>query len=183
MRIIFLLVFIGFAAVSGIAGLANFVEVAGPQIGIFYYPFFQQEIVPEAVQDEPAPETLEGCPVSFWAISKNPDDVDFNSEHWPPGYLPDDLYGDPAYFNKLITTSLGENPTLHDALQSEGDGINKLARHSVAALLNSAHTEINYPLPISEIISKTQQSIDSEEYSFADELEINNNLGEWALCG
>lgn len=127
-------------------------------------------------------DSFEGCPVSFWGSAVNSEQNDSNTEHWPTGYLPDDKYGNSAYFNKSIQISLGKDPTFNEALQSEGDGINKLVRQSVAALLNSAHSEINYPLSIIEIISKTQKSIKDQDYSFAGELAFNNNLGKGTFC-
>jgi len=74
------------------------------------------------------------------------------------------------------------DPSLYDALVSQGDGINKLARQSVAALLNSVHSQINYPLSILEIISYTQQAISDEDYSIADEFSLYNNLGKESFC-
>jgi len=127
-------------------------------------------------------DSFEGCPVSFWGSMANPEQIDFNAKHWPTGYFPNDKYSHPAYFNKLIKISLGNDPTFNEALQSEGDGINKLSRQSITALLNSAHSEINYPLSIIEIISKTQKSIQDQEYSFADELAFHNNLGKGTFC-
>ena len=127
-------------------------------------------------------DSFEGCPVSFWGSMVGSKQTDSNNGYWPVGYNPDDKYGYPAFFNKSIRNSVSDDPTLFESLQSEGDGINKLTRQSVAALLNSAHKEINYPLSIIEIISKTQKSIEDQEYSFADELAFNNNLGKAAFC-
>jgi len=127
-------------------------------------------------------DSFEGCPVSFWGSMVDSKQTNFNNGDWPIGYNPDDKYGDPAFFSKSIRNSLGEDPTLYESLQSDGEGINKLTRQSVAALLNSAHKEINYPLSIIEIISKTQKSIEDQEYSFADELAFNNNLGKATFC-
>ena len=128
------------------------------------------------------PASFEGCSPSSWGSAADLVEVDFSAASWPAGYFPDDKYGYPAYFNKQIVISSGEDPTLHEALQSRGDGINKLARHSVAALLNSANSDIDYPLSITEIISNTQNSIEKEDYSFADVLALNNNLGKNVLC-
>jgi len=126
--------------------------------------------------------SFEGCSPSSWGSAADLEEVDFSAVSWPAGYFPDDKYGYPAYFNQLIVISSGEDPTLHEALQSKGGGINKLARHSVAALLNSANSEIDYPLSITDIISNTQDSIEKEDYSFADVLAFSNNLGKENLC-
>lgn len=126
--------------------------------------------------------SAEGCPVSFWGSIKNSNEVDLGTGYWPPGYRFDDKFGSSSYFNQQVQISSGKDFTLHEGLQAQGDGINKLVRQAVAALLNSAHKDIDYPLSISEIISSTQNAIEQEEYSFADELAYFNNLGEATFC-
>jgi len=208
--IILLVVIIGFAGIAGMATMTNVLDLTLQKMGIFDFSIIQSQNCPGGLcaigvelpheslepiasawppkyDDDPKGTTMkedsfEGCSVSFWGSIVNSEEIDFNTEHWPTGYIPDDKYNHSAYFNESIQISLGKDPTFNDALQSEGDGINKLARHSVAALLNSAHNEINYPLSIIEIISKTQKSINDQEYSFADELALNNNLGKDTFC-
>jgi len=43
--------------------------------------------------------------------------------------------------------------------------LNELIRESVAAILNSAHSEVDYPFTVSEIMSMTQIAIANEDYS------------------
>jgi hypothetical protein len=123
----------------------------------------------------------EGCPPSYWISGANPEPNSMSSG-WPIGYLPDQKFGSPSYFNNAIVISSGKDPTLLESLNSEGDGINKLARQSVAALLNAAHPDIDYPLTIMEVISLTQSAIAQQNYEIAEKFSVYNNLGEDTLC-
>jgi len=69
-----------------------------------------------------------------------------------------------------------ENPTLVQALDARGEGLNKLVRESVAALLNAAHPQVNYPFTVSEVISMTQQAIADQDYTVADEFQQYNRV-------
>jgi len=42
--------------------------------------------------------------------------------------------------------------------------MNALLRQSVAALLNAAHSDVNYPNTVVEVISSTQVALISEDY-------------------
>ena len=53
-----------------------------------------------------------------------------------------------------------------------------ILRASVAALLNSAHSEVSYQYPVQEVISMTQDAINSENYQDAiDIFEEHNEQG------
>jgi len=58
-----------------------------------------------------------------------------------------------------------QGPNLLQALQLSGENLNELVRESVAAILNSAHTEVDYPYSVSEIMSMTQEAIVDEDYN------------------
>jgi hypothetical protein len=187
--------------IAGFAALGNSIDVNTQGIGIIGYfvncvdnddePLceFSNDPFPNDVAAAKLPDlavdvastrvlgSASGCTPNDWAFIN-----DFSRLQWPEGYSPNDKYGSPSYFNTIITISSGEDPTLQEALLAQGDGINKLARESVAALLNSAHSEMNYPLSIIDAISNTQAGIANEEYSYADILEGNNNLGNENLC-
>ena len=89
----------------------------------------------------------EGCTPGFW---KN------NAEKWGAiawvGYSPDDSFS--SVFGVVITIFTGGNPnksssyitdpTLLEALGANGGGINALARHAVAALLNTSSPCVQY---------------------------------------
>jgi len=58
----------------------------------------------------------------------------------------------------------GLGPTLLEALNAKGGEMNALLRQSVAALLNAAHSDVNYPNSVVEVISSTQIALVSEDY-------------------
>jgi len=59
------------------------------------------------------------------------------------------------------------DPTLEDALNARGGGINQLARESVAAMLNAAHSTVDYHYSVPEIMQITQKAIVDEDYTTA----------------
>ena len=124
----------------------------------------------------------QGCPVSFWIKQSDFQNVSDSRLLWPPGYLPEDKFGSPSYFNTKLMISTIDDPSLIDALNSQNDGIDKLARQSVAALLNAAHSKVQYPLSITEVISLTNDAIVRSDYSVADTFAKYNNLGNSELC-
>jgi hypothetical protein len=86
----------------------------------------------------------QGCTPGYW---KNNADKHDASAWGPTGYDPDDEFYD--VFGVHITVGAGgkktiTDPTLLEALQATGGGVNALARHGVAALLNAAHPDIAY---------------------------------------
>jgi len=58
----------------------------------------------------------------------------------------------------------GLGPTLLEALNAKGGEMNALLRQSVAALLNAAHSDVNYPNTVVDVISSTQIALISEDY-------------------
>jgi len=70
------------------------------------------------------------------------------------------------------------NPTLLQALQANGGGINALARHAVAAWLNADNPEIEYAFTTSGVITLFQAAYDSGDFESAkDILEEANEVG------
>jgi hypothetical protein len=96
-------------------------------------------------ESEPPPEDEEGCSPGFW---KN------HTDTWPQGYSADDQ----------VRNFLGEDApsdlTLLEALELGGGELNALLRHVVAALLNSAHADIDYPYDDDAIIALFQEAVD-----------------------
>lgn len=121
-----------------------------------------------------------GCTPGFW---KNNADKQ-GASAWD-GYNPsewfDTVFGvDVTLRGKGRTTY--ENPTLLQALDANGGGINALARHAVAALLNISNPDIDYVGGMSEagLIAAVQAAIVAGEYAIqglADELDYYNNAG------
>ena len=74
-------------------------------------------------------------------------------------------------------------PTLEDALNARGGGINLFARESVAALLNAAHDDVNYYYTVPEVMQITQQAIVDESYIDAViELKKFNTVNKSDFC-
>lgn len=74
-------------------------------------------------------------------------------------------------------------PTLEDALNARGGGINLFARESVAALLNAAQNEVNYLYSVPEVMQITQQAIVDEDYIDAIiKLKTSNTVVKSAFC-
>jgi hypothetical protein len=71
-----------------------------------------------------------------------------NTEAWAfTGYSQQDS------FNETFGVYTKSQLSFHDALNLKGGGANALSRHAVAALLNAAHSGIDYPYDTDEIIS------------------------------
>jgi len=69
-----------------------------------------------------------------------------------------------------------EGLTLLEALNAKHGKMGHLIRASVAALLNSAHSEVSYQYPVQEVISMTQDAINNENYQ--DAIDIFEELNE-----
>jgi hypothetical protein len=92
----------------------------------------------------------EGCTPGYWK-------GEHHFDSWPSGYLPTDLFS--VVFGEVITirwSTTGRpqpttDPTLLQALEANGGGINELARHAVAGLLSAAHPDVAYPYTVDEV--------------------------------
>jgi len=74
-------------------------------------------------------------------------------------------------------------PTLEDALNARGGGINLFARESVAAMLNAAEDEVNYLYSVPEVMQITQQAIIDEDYIDATiKLKTSNTVVKSDFC-
>jgi uncharacterized repeat protein (TIGR01451 family) len=70
------------------------------------------------------------------------------------------------------------NPTLLQALGANGGGVNALARHATAALLNAANPDVDYLYSEAEIIDMVQDAVDSGDFQTAQNLlSAQNELG------
>lgn len=107
----------------------------------------------------------EGCTPGYW---KN------HLDSWAAtGFSPSDDF-DTVFGVNAFTP----NRTLLQAAQSGGGGINKLARHGVAALLNAADPDVNYPRSVADVINAVRNAIQTGVYEpLATNLDRDNNLG------
>jgi cysteine-rich repeat protein len=114
----------------------------------------------------------EGCTPGYW---KQPHHLD----SWS-GAGPDDL------FNAVFGTNVAFNaeqcgdidPTLLQALKCKGGGLSALARHAVAALLNSYNGGVSYDYTAAQVKEMVKNAIDSERYGpTKNKLAESNELG------
>lgn len=111
------------------------------------------------------PDEDEGCTPGFWKQSHHFDE-------WPEGYAPDQMIGE------AFELAVGPDITLLEALQSHGGDLNALLRHAVAALLNAAHTGVNFPYTVDEVIALFQKALaDGDVEGIKDLLEQANEAG------
>jgi len=87
------------------------------------------------------PEGGEGCTPGYWKQSQH-----FDS--WPSPYLPTDQFS--TYFDNAFP-----GQTLLQVLSNNGNvtGLDALGRHTVAALLNAASSNVSYDLTPAQVIS------------------------------
>ncbi len=70
-----------------------------------------------------------------------------------------------------------DNALTHlEALNAKGGKMGHILQASVAALLNSAHSEVSYQYSVQEVISMTLDAINSENYK--DGIDIFEELNE-----
>jgi hypothetical protein len=123
----------------------------------------------------------QGLTPGFW---KQPQHFEF----WV-GYGPGDLVGDVFFVDG---SGVDGDATLLEALDwSSGNTLiaakEKLVRQAVAALLNAAHPDVDYPLTEAEIISTVNSLLQSDSRNavnaYANLLDEYNNLGNVDLKG
>jgi uncharacterized repeat protein (TIGR01451 family) len=100
------------------------------------------------------PRGGEGCTPGFWK-----QDQHFDS--WV-GFDPDQSFED--VFDVDVTLGAGgqntiADPTLLDALNATGGGVNALARHAVAALLNASNPDVSFDFTPQEVIDLVHDAI------------------------
>ena len=110
----------------------------------------------------------EGCSQGFWKTEQHLD-------NWPPtGYNPNDIFNtvfDRNVFDPALTLFQVLNP------ETPVNLLKQLSLQAVAALLNAAHPDINYPLTTAQVISKFQAAFDSGDYEPTKDLfDAYNNL-------
>jgi hypothetical protein len=100
-----------------------------------------------------APKPAAGCTPGYWK-------QDHHFDSWV-GYAPGDS------FESVFGRDVPGNPTLVAALAAGGGGLRALMRHTVAALLNAAHPNVDPAAPFdttAEVIAAFQAAFDSGDY-------------------
>ena len=103
----------------------------------------------------------EGCTPGYWKQSQH-----FDS--YPAGYAPGQLFD--MYFENAFP-----GMTLLQVLEQGGGGLNALGRHTVAALLNSASTGVDYDLTTSEVVSMFDAAYPGGDYEGLKNILASNN--------
>jgi len=112
--------------------------------------------------DIPPPPPGEGCTPGYW---RQP----HHFAQWV-GYAPGDSYA--AVFGVARSGTLLQNVT------ATGGGVNALARHSVAALLNASSPDVDYDLTVAEVIAAVQAAFATGSFEATkDRLEGFNEQG------
>lgn len=93
------------------------------------------------VQFEFSVECGQGCTPGYW---KN------HLGSWV-GYSPEDVFDD-----VFVTAYFGPDFTLEDPVNARGGGLNALARHATAALLNVANPAVDYGQSEGQVIARAQ---------------------------
>lgn len=113
-------------------------------------------------EDTPPGNGKEGCTPGYWK-------QDHHFDSWV-GFSASDS------FDAVFGVSYGG--TLADGAAAKGGKENALARHAVAALLNSANPDVDYLYSTSEVISMVQAAFASGDYEDTKDLfEAQNELG------
>jgi hypothetical protein len=113
----------------------------------------------------------EGCTPGYWKNNAK----NWNHSAWV-GYLPGDSFE--TVFSVNVTLNANgkatyPTPTLLEALDANGGGINALARHAVAALLNIANPDIAYGIgSTAALITMVHDAIVSGDEAQIDALHV-----------
>jgi hypothetical protein len=137
----------------------------------------------------------EGCTLGYWGATRGGQNSNGNNdksgevvhgESWPTGYSPEDTLGD-----KGFTGAANGGDSLLTALHYKGgptldDKKNLLLKQAVAALLNAAHTEVNFPMTeqqvldaVNAVLALDENDEDAEVKVIDLQMDLNilNNLG------
>jgi hypothetical protein len=110
----------------------------------------------------------EGCSPGFWK-------QEHHFHYWPEPYMPDTTLG-------FFATPGDSSPlTLLQALDLGGGGLNALWRQTVAALLNAAHLEIDFPFETEDVLSLLQDALSTGAYEPLKDLFEQANEGTCPL--
>jgi hypothetical protein len=136
----------------GVDGTQCLVAASGPNFMTLWLNTFNGCIL-TFVNEPPPPPPGGGCTPGFWKNSVG---------SWPAAYLPS------ADFDATFGVN-GFNPniSLLTAAGLGGGGKNALARHAVAALLNSASADVDYGMTTAGVIALVQSAFASGDYESA----------------
>jgi SdrD B-like domain len=155
------------------------IDICTPDCGIGVGYNFLEYCPPVSPPPPPPPPVVgsEGLTPGFWKNNATKHDA---SAWSGTGYY---LYQTLGQVFNLAGTQFASlsNVTLVQALSLNGGGVNALMRHAVSALLNAAHSEIDYPLSQTQIVNQVNAAIASGDAkvieNLKNKLDSFNNLG------
>ena len=100
----------------------------------------------------PTAEALQGCSPGFWKQEQR-------FAQWPAPYLPEG-----SLTEALGMDALEGNPSLLDGLQDGGGGLAALLRQAIAAILNAAHADLDYPYSVEEVLALAEAAFTTGEF-------------------
>ena len=106
--------------------------------------------------------SAQACSPGFWRQEQH-------FVNWPNPPAPSDLFK--SVFGRTITVDQPgtapeiTDPTLQEATQASGGGVNRIARIGTAAYLSAVHPGVNYPFTASQVIAAVQQAIDLSPFT------------------
>ena len=147
----------------GMDGTQCLVAASGPNFMTLWLNTFNGCTV-TFVNAPPPPPPGSGCTPGFWKNSVG---------SWPAPYLPGQDFD--ATFG---VNGFSPNISLLAAAGLGGGGKNALARHAVAALLNSASADVDYGMSTAQVVSAVQAAFASGNFESAKNgFEALNQLG------
>jgi hypothetical protein len=84
----------------------------------------------------------EGCTPGYWKNLRK------HGDEWAAAGISLEADFDGTFGVDLFTPDI----TLGDAVRAKGGGVNALARHATAALLSAAHSGVDYPVSVADVI-------------------------------
>ena len=164
---------------------------AGYSPNYYFNDMFQVSITLPVQEDNKVLDEKAETSSTLEAVDENVNSIGV-TEVIPLEPLENDTNSDTETVEDEVVTGLTENiknsnsnngPTLAEALELQETQLNDLLRESVAAMLNAAHSEIDYPYSVAEIIKMTQIALANEEYDeTVNALKEANVRGNTPIC-
>lgn len=125
----------------------------------------------------------EGCTPGYWKNNWVRWQGVEPGNAWTAPYIGGTSFG--SVFGVSITVRVGRvditNPTLFQALNAQGGGINALARHAVAALLNAQSPDVDYAMTAGEVVTAVHNAIEGGDGAVIEDLK--NDLDDYNNAG
>lgn len=125
--------------------------------------------------NELLPSGGEGCTPGYWKNHAGSYSHSQGGRRKPSSWQ---VYSPPASYDGTFGVSSSFSSTLIAALNRGGGGEKALGRHAVAALLNAAHSGVDYAFTTAQVIALVQSAYASGDFSgIKDQLAAENEQG------